>query len=135
MPICAVHRRLAGWIALVAVLLATLAPAISHALNQARSASAPSPWLSVCTAQGAQQVLPASAAADDEAGHLPGSAPWLEHCPCCGAHAPTLGLPPAAATSALDEALAHALPRAFLAAPRTLHAWSSAQARAPPLVA
>ena len=119
-----VHRRLAGWLALAALLLAALAPTLSHALR----ASPDSPWLAVCTAQGPARLL----ALDGPGDGLPGAAHAADHCPLCSLHLPGLGLPPAAATPALADGLAHALPRAFLAAPRTLHVWSCAQARAPP---
>jgi hypothetical protein len=54
-------------------------------------------------------------------------------CPSSHLGQPHLGLPPAPQASPLLSTLGFALPALFLAAPRTLHAWAPAQARAPPL--
>jgi hypothetical protein len=115
------HRRLTSWIAALAVLLAALAPALSHALGSSPGEG----WVLVCTAQGAKWVQPG----DDNA---PVTGPSVEHCPLCTLHTPTIGMPPAppAVLPVVDAAAF--VPPAFLAAPRTLHAWASAQPRAPP---
>jgi hypothetical protein len=115
------HRRIATWIAALAVLLAALAPAVSHALGSSLGEG----WVLVCTAQGAKWVQPG----DDS---TPVTSPSVEHCPYCTLHTPTIGMPPAppAVLPAVDAATF--VPPAFLAAPRTLHAWASAQPRAPP---
>lgn len=117
------HARLTSWIAVLAVLLASLAPSLSHALAPA----AGSTWTEVCTVEGSKWVQ----AGDD--GSAPSAAHVLDHCPYCSLHTPTPGLPPAAPVVQLPLAAAQAVPRAFLAAPRTLHAWVRAQPRAPPL--
>lgn len=119
-------RTLASWVAILAVLMAALAPAVSHALGT-RSASS---WVEICTAQGATWVQPAALADDDSS--APAAAHTLDHCPYCSIHADTIGVPPASSGHLPDTALAHAPPAAFLAAPRTLHAWRSAQPRGPP---
>ena len=118
------HSRLTSWIAALAILLASLAPSLSHALASATGAS----WVEICTAQGAKWIQ----ADEDGAEPAPASANVLEHCPYCSLQAPTLGLPPATGWSQPPLRLAQELPLAFLAAPRTLHAWLSAQPRAPP---
>lgn len=120
---CPLHRRLTGWFAIAVLLMAALAPTLSLALQDRQAA----PWLAVCTAQGPQRVM-ALGGGDEQ----PGAVHAADHCPLCNLHTPGLGLPPATTAPALADGLAHALPRAFLAAPHTLHAWSRAQARAPP---
>ena len=120
------HRRITGWIAVLAILLAALAPALSHALASASG----SQWVEICTAQGSKWV---QAGEDGAERGTPPSAHVLEHCPYCSLHAPTLGLPLVQHLAALPLRLSHQVPLAFLAAPRTLHAWVSAQPRAPPL--
>lgn len=112
------------WIAALAILLAALAPAVSHALGQARG----QPAVAVCTAQGMRWVqdLPDNPAEQRDAGQL------MAHCLYCTLHGPVLDLPPAPASLVLLPALAHAVPAAFLSAPHPLHAWRSAQPRAPP---
>ena len=115
-------RRLATWIAALAVLLAALAPAISHAMG--------SSWVEVCTVQGSKWVP-----VDDggDAGQTD-PAHALEHCPYCSLQLPALAVPPVTPQLPLVVAPTDEFPLAFLAAPRTLHAWVSAQPRAPPLV-
>lgn len=120
-----VRVRLTGWIAVLAILLASLAPSLSHAL----ASSTGSNWVEICTTQGSKWI----AAGEDGSERAPASAHVLDHCPYCSLHAPTLGLPPAGSLTQLPLRLAHEVPRAFLAAPRTQHAWVSAQPRAPPL--
>jgi hypothetical protein len=119
------HRRITSWIAALAILLSSLAPALSHALASATGA----PLIQVCTTQGSKWIQ----AGENGAERSPASAHFLEHCPYCTLHAPVLGLPTAPLLVHLPLRLGHAVPLAFLAAPRTLHAWASAQPRAPPL--
>ncbi len=119
------HRRLTTWIAALAILLASLAPSLSHAVASATGTN----WIEVCTTQGSKWI----AAGEDSSERAPASAHVLEHCPYCSLHAPDLALPPANDSAQLSARLAYEFPLAFLAAPRTLHAWVSAQPRAPPL--
>jgi hypothetical protein len=119
------HRRLTSWIAALAILLASLAPALSHALASATGST----WIEICTTQGSKWIK----AGEDGSEHSPASAHVLDHCPYCSLHAPTLGLPPATHLAHLPLRLSLEVPLAFLSAPRTLHAWVSAQPRAPPL--
>jgi hypothetical protein len=119
------HRRLTSWIAALAILLAALAPALSHALASATGTN----WIEICTTQGSKWIQ----AGEDGTERAPASSHLLEHCPYCTLQAPALGLPPATLLDPLPLRLSHAVPLAFLSAPRTLHAWVSAQPRAPPL--
>lgn len=119
------HRRLTSWIAALAILLASLAPALSHALASATGSN----WIEICTTQGSRWIQ----AGQDGSERAPSSAHVLEHCPYCSLQAPTLGLPPVTHRVHLPVQLSHVVPLAFLGAPRTLHAWVSAQPRAPPL--
>ena len=105
--------------------MASLAPALSHALASATGAN----WIEICTTQGAKWIQ----AGEDGSERAPASGHALEHCPYCSLHAPALGLPPATDLAPLPLGLCHEVPLAFLSAPRTLHAWVSALPRAPPL--
>ena len=118
------HRRFTSWIAALAILLSALAPALSHALAADGGAS----WVEICTTQGSKWIQ-----AEDGSEGAPASTHVLDHCPYCSLHAPTLGLPPTGLVGPLPLQLSHEVPLAFLFAPRTLHAWLSAQPRAPPL--
>ena len=118
-------HRLALWIASLAILFGTLAPAALQALSAAGGA-----WAEVCTASGARWIRVGDTAPSEKpagAGHV------LGHCPLCGLHTPTLGLPPAHESGLPSAAAGFAVPALFLAAPRPLFAWLSAQPRAPPV--
>lgn len=117
------HRRITSWIAALAVLLAALAPAVSHALGSRLGAS----WVEVCTLAGSKWVQPG----EDSA---PAGAQVVEHCPYCTLHSPAIGMPPAPPADVPVLVAGPFVPPAFLAAPRTLHAWASAQPRAPPVL-
>ena len=110
----------------MAVLLASLAPTLSHGLASATGTG----WIEVCTNQGARWIQ----AGDDGSQRAPASAHVLEHCPYCSLHAPDLGLPPVAGRVHLPLQQHPALPLALLVAPYILQAWATVQPRAPPLV-
>ena len=119
-------RVLTSWIAVVAILMAALAPSISHALSAKNGAS----LIEVCTALGAKWVQP-DGSSKDQAPASGGVHPF-EHCPYCSVHANAVGIPAAPVVPALAISSSDLLPTAFLAAPHTLYAWVSAQPRAPP---
>lgn len=122
----ATHLRRVTWLAIFAMLALALVPGASHALARLRGQAA---WSEVCTTQGARLV----ALAGGGAAQAPGTAAtaYLEHCSYCALSFGGLGLPPA--PPALLPAVAAAAPPALpLHAPYTLHAWRSAQPRAPP---
>lgn len=103
-----------------------LAPLASQALGPRQSEA----WIEICGVNGAKWI---KADAGSPAQPQPGAHP-LDHCPYCSVHASALGMPPAPLLLH-PAALRYEVPQAFLAAPRTLHAWRTAQARAPPLQA
>ncbi len=121
-----VTRVLTSWLAILAILMAAFAPSISHALG---SKFGPS-WVEVCTPSGAKWVQAGNGAGDEapalSGGHL------LEHCPYCSLHANAIAVPATPVASVPLLLPPHDLPIAFLAVPRTLYAWVSAQPRAPP---
>ena len=119
-------RVLTSWIAVLAILMAALAPSISHALNAKAGAS----WIEICTSVGAKWVQPEGSASDQAPAS--GVAHLLEHCPYCSLHGNAIAIPAAPAVLELTISPSDLIPSAFLAAPRTLHAWVSAQPRAPP---
>jgi hypothetical protein len=125
MRVALAHRRLTGWIAAFVILLASIAPALSHALAPATGNN----WIEICTTQGSKWIK----ASQDGSERAPATAHVLDHCPYCSLQTPTLGLPPAHHLAQLPLGLGHEPPLALLAAPRTLHAWVSARPRAPPL--
>jgi hypothetical protein len=117
------HRRLTGWTALVAVLLATLAPTLMQGLAAADGAR----WGALCVS--------AADRSDGNAGPASGDAQHAQagtHCPLCTlqqlGHAP----PPTPSAAPLLAAGGHRLPVAPLTAPVGGPAWRNGQARAPP---
>lgn len=110
---------------MLAVLLAALGPVLALAGGRAPSAS----WVEVCSAQGSRWVAAADAAAPDQPG---GIGHPLQHCPWCALPHQAMAVPPSGTALQVAAPFTAALPRAFLRAPRTLHAWAPAQARAPP---
>jgi hypothetical protein len=115
------------WITCAAILLVALMPSISQAVKRTGS----NPWTEICTSWGAKRVAVGDTAANTSAPSVPVEH-LLQHCPYCTVHATVLGMPPAPLSVAPPHALRFALPALFLASPRTLFAWSSAQPRAPP---
>jgi hypothetical protein len=114
---------------MLAILMASLAPSVSHALGPTRGAS----WIEVCSAQGAKWVQgDSSDPRSNESGSAPAAAHLLDHCPYCSVPMPAWGLPPAHEVVPLALGPEDELPPAFLAAHRTPHAWVTAQPRAPP---
>lgn len=121
-------RVLTSWIAVLAILVAALAPSISHALAGKNGTD----WIEVCSAAGAKWIN-----ADDETGNkspVPSGGHPFEDCAYCSLHAKAIAIPAAPTAAVPFFRPGHGRPIAFLAAPRTLHAWVSAQPRAPPLI-
>ncbi|TXC62134.1 DUF2946 domain-containing protein [Piscinibacter aquaticus] len=98
-------RVVNSWIAILAVLMTSLAPAISHAMGT----RGPATWTGICASAGAKRVL--LDAQHDSDKSVPGAANPLEHCPYCGLHAD--GFPDTPSLPSME-----------------LSVWSSAQPRA-----
>lgn len=118
-------RLAATCLATLAMLMAALAPAWSHAMGDAGGGS---PMDEICTTAGVSAAAP-GAPHDDGAAH-----PLFQHCPYCALHVDTFPVPPAAPRVPLPAPLADAMPAAFLHADVTSHVWVRAQPRAPPVL-
>lgn len=124
------HRRLTSWIAICAILLNTLAPAISHALAGQRGLA----WTEICTAAGiVARITPDELRKDHQpARHAPVA---FEHCPYCASHGASFAPPPAPAPevslAGRPQEPATVVPLARFEATT----WSAALPRAPPRVA
>jgi len=115
------HPRAATWLALLLLVLATLAPTVSRAMAHVQGAVAP--WAQVCSTQPATGMPEGG----DLAQHL------MDHCPMCALQAGHAMAPPPVASAVLPMlALSQAMPPLWLHAPRPLFAWASAQPRGPP---
>lgn len=121
------RRALTTWFAVLAVLVTTLAPAVSQAVGGAGGAT----WAEVCTSTGVQHVL-----VEGEAGSgqpVPGAAHLLDHCPYCALHVDVFPVPPALPAAAPPVLQPLQPPRSLLSAAPACSVRSSAQPRAPPL--
>lgn len=121
------QRALVSWLAILAVVMAALAPAVSHALGK----SSPVTWAEICTSAGSKLVAVEGEAAGK--GSVPGAAHLLEHCPYCSLHGAAMGMPPASDLAIAVVTLPAEMPAALLHAARTPDVWVSAQPRAPPV--
>jgi Protein of unknown function (DUF2946) len=121
------HRRLTAWIALLAMLAIALVPTVSRAM--AFATGSPS-WAEICTPQGMKLV---AAVDGDEAPVQTGA--HLDHCALCGLSSDGAAPLPALPVPLQLPVGSAEVPRLFLQAAHTLHAWRSAQPRAPPVLA
>jgi hypothetical protein len=122
-----VQRRFTAWLAMLALVLSTLAPTLAQAVA---ASSDRSDWVQICSATGMVWVQADLAAAD------PDSAPLADmgmQCPWCSLHSPAAGLPPAPALGVASAAPASLASR-FAGTPPPTSVWIAAPARAPPLV-
>jgi hypothetical protein len=117
-------RRISAWIACFAILLASLAPSISHAIE---AASKTGSLDEICTVAGLKTVtaVPADSPAQKQL--------HFEHCPFCATHAGSFALPPPADLTLPVVSVFPAYPSLFYQAPHPFFVWTTAQSRAPPL--
>jgi hypothetical protein len=116
----------AAWIAILAVLLAALAPTLSAAWRSQRSGG----WVEICRALGSSWVYVGDDAAQAPDGPAPGVG--LEHCPYCTLQAAgAVGMPPVPLVLGL-LALRFAAPLPALWPPALQQAWYRALSRGPP---
>lgn len=115
-------------IACMAILMAALAPSISHALSDGGKPR--SLWAEICSSAGLKLVKLDTASPLSEHGE-PLSA--FEHCPFCLAHGGMPALPQSESFVFPAYAGTSSMPALFYQAPRPLFVWASPQSRAPPL--
>lgn len=127
------QQRFVSLIALAAVLFASLAPSISHALEMRKDTL----WQEVCSAQGIKVIPNTFIAVNNQASKENNSQPskmgmHFEHCPYCFSHAGSVGLP--ASSTALFLAEINAVEHIDIyASPLVVSYYSSSHpTRAPP---
>ena len=134
------RKRITTWIAIFAVLLASLAPSISHALaaggwtgylNDTELCADEEEHLAEQAAHVHQHDMhasheaPTSQSSADHALHF-------EHCPFCFTHAGSFGTAPSAEFVTPLLTGSAVLPLLFFRSPHPLFSWAAPQARAPP---
>jgi hypothetical protein len=128
MPWSRAARSISLKMAICAILVGSLAPAITHLLRL----GGPSGWTEICSALGVRFVPSDSADPGTEQPNRRTPQHLLEHCPYCTLHAATLGLPPLPLAVPALTLPRFGVPELFLAAPRTLFAWMASLPRGPP---
>lgn len=120
-------RSRTAWIAVFAILLGALMPALSHALS--RIGGGETRWVEVCTVAGTKLV------AVDDAGKS-GSAELFpaERCAFCASHAGAPALPAPQLMPFVPKGDRDEFPTLHFHAPHLLSAWAPAHPRAPPLL-
>lgn len=131
MKLTATIRTFTAWIACLAILMAALAPSISHALVAVKGAN--SGWVEVCSVAGTK--LAKLADSNNPASSPAEKAMHSEHCPYCFTHAVSLALLPSPALIFPLVNASFPLPSLFYQSSSPLFAWASAQPRAPPAIA
>lgn len=131
------RQRLYAWIAIFAMALSALAPAVSRAMGPDEHGRY---LVELCSATGVQWV---ALSADEAAFHVDGGAAgadsgpagaslMLDDCPYCAAQFGSALAPASSVSHVFAVAGGERLPTLFLVSPRPLFAWSSAHPRAPP---
>lgn len=120
----------ASWLAVVALLMATLAPAISQTLAH-MNGTASQFLVNICSVDG-PRTLSIDLATFDAKRTNPDQSHAFKHCPFCTTHFNLL-MPPQAHQFIPAQLAFEPMPRAFFQAPRQSHAWTPASPRAPPL--
>ncbi|MDT4856058.1 hypothetical protein FQZ97_904340 [compost metagenome] len=127
--------RPALWIALVAILWASLAPSLAHALSLSPAGhNAQRISVDFCTSEGAGQAsLTLEVPGGGNEGTQADDHGDSHHCPLCRNPNADVGILPAPVPivpSPIGRAITY--PPLFFLAAHPLHAWSAAQPRAPP---
>jgi hypothetical protein len=125
-------RRITAWIAGFSILMASLAPSISHAL--AVSSDTGSSWAEICSTAGFKLIR----TVNDQADHASDSPvqkqiTHVQHCPFCASHAGAVALMPSAGITIPVLDAAHLFPSLFYRSPRALFIWAAARPRGPPI--
>jgi hypothetical protein len=132
------YQCVSAWMACFAILLASLAPAISHAVNAARTAQPAQQEHCLKESEAmahAGHAAPAEAMHDaPDADHAASHELHFEHCPFCFIHAGSFALMPSFAVQAGLLPARAQRPLLFYQSHQPLYAWASAQPRAPPAV-
>ena len=119
------------WVALLALMLATLAPGVAHALRHLRGETMP--WSQLCSATGAKRVVFEWQA--DDTGSSPRAHAFEQHCAWCLLQPGDAAAPPRATGIVVRNDLATTQPALRPLEPRSRTAWYRAPPRAPPLTA
>ena len=122
------NRRFIAWFACVAILLNSLAPAISHAMASMQGKDAP--WTEICTTSGTKFIpleLGLKRSQDQQPQPMA-----MEHCAYCLTHAGSFAVFTDVELALPHAATTHTYPKLFYQSPAPLFVWAAASPRAPP---
>jgi hypothetical protein len=125
------HRRIAAWLAMWAIALSALAPAVAQAMV---AGSDDAQWMEVCSASGMVWLKvegPAGTAEMANGGDMP-MGDMSKHCPWCSFHITGALASPVAGFASPALAMPHVVP-VYTERPPLGQLWVIHQARAPPL--
>lgn len=120
-----IQRRFTAWLAMLALALGALAPAMAQV---AVSASDRSNWVQICSASGMVWIQADAAALGTDSVPL---ADMGAPCAWCLMHSAVAGLPPAPVMG-FNSSLPQPLPGGCMVAAPPVGVWTAAPARAPP---
>jgi hypothetical protein len=116
-------RHLAHWIAIIAVLMSSVAPTVSQAVSLTQNGQGIS--IEVCTTTGLKMTQVIDASDADESAQATG------HCPLCVVHG-NYALPLNHELSFAKPVNSNIYPQLFYQSPKPLFAWVALPSRAPP---
>jgi hypothetical protein len=125
------NSRLIALIACFAMLLNSLAPAISHAMASTQGNA--NLWQEVCSAAGNKTVLAVDLGTQKPANDQDSKPAPMQHCPYCVTHAGSFALVAHVPSMTIAADLSYSLPELFYHAPRPLFSWAASHPRAPPV--
>jgi hypothetical protein len=122
-------KQFTAWLACIAILLAALAPSISHALPAASGTN--SFWAEICSSTGPKMMKMAKGHGSNSSSPAE-KGMHFEQCPFCLAHAGSFGLPPSPGFTFPVVNGTFELPPLLYRSPRPLFMWAAPQSHAPP---
>ena len=125
MPISRFTRRFAAWLAMLAMLMGALAPAVAQAVVVSQGGNG---WVQVCSASG--MVWVKADGLEDPAASKP-MADASRHCPWCSLQG-AAGLPPAPGLQATRPIQPNDVPQPRIRSAAASVPWPAALSRAPP---
>lgn len=127
------NRRFIAWFACLAILLNSLAPAISHAMASVQGKDAP--WTQICSTSGTKFIPLDLGTQDISQGKDKQPQPMaMEHCAYCLTHAGSFAVFTDVPLQFTPVTLAYTYPALFYQSPYPLFTWAAASPRAPPVL-
>lgn len=125
------NRRFVAWLACLAMVLSSLAPAISHAMASGQGST--SLLMEICSAAGNKSVIVTQLDFEKPSDNQDSKTAPMQHCPYCLTHAGSVGVISDAQLSIALPDASYSVPELFYHSPYPLFAWAASNPRAPPI--